>query len=84
MRLAMLLMFHKILISSAIAFCLGYGVLELYRYFLPQGDESPDATVLYTGLAMLAGAVALAGYLAWVFRNPGPGTPSTSSSSPRD
>lgn len=69
----MLLMFHKILIASAILFCLGYGVFELYRYFIPQGDETPDATVLYTGIAMLVGAAALIGYLLWVFRNPAPG-----------
>lgn len=79
-----LIAFHKVLIACAVAFCLCYGVWELYRYFLPiddsaativsAGDSSllgltdAPADSLWTGLAMLAGAAAMGAYLVWVFR----------------
>lgn len=80
-----LIAFHKILIFAAVAFCLCYGIWELYQYFLPieslpvatpvSGEAASilavpttDTNALWTGIAMIAGAAAMALYLIWVFR----------------
>lgn len=84
-----LIVFHKVLIISAIIFFLGYGTYEVYRYVLP-GEASPAESseptaleqiemivadgsgpieALWTGLAMLAGAAGLIGYLWWLSRH---------------
>jgi len=70
----MLVAFHKLLIASALLFCLGYGLYEMYRYFLP-GEAERTIGALWTGVVMLLGAAGLAGYLAWLVRHPAPTRP---------
>lgn len=75
-----LIVFHQLLIASAIVFMLGYGGWELYDYWFAApaasgGDlevldasSSADVSGLITGIAMLAGAVILGVYLGRLYR----------------
>lgn len=75
-----LIVFHQLLIASAIVFMLGYGGWELYDYWFAapaasgcdlevlDASSSADVSGLITGIAMLAGAVILGVYLGRLYR----------------
>lgn len=71
-----LIVFHQLLIASAIIFMVGYGGWELYDFWFggPGGPLSAEAAIMdsasqagpaamYTGLAMIVGASVLSVYL---------------------
>jgi len=76
-----LIVFHQLLIASAIVFMLGYGGWELYDYWLADPAPSspgelavldspsgPGVEGLATGVAMLLGAGVLSVYLHRLYR----------------
>lgn len=76
-----LIVFHQLLIASAIVFMLGYGGWELYDYWFAAPAAAPgsdlevldasfsaDVSGLITGIAMLAGAGILGVYLSRLYR----------------
>jgi len=76
-----LIVFHQLLIASAIIFMVGYGGWELYDYWFrgAVGPASAEADIMgaatpagpaamFTGLAMLAGAGVLSVYLYRLYR----------------
>lgn len=71
-----LIVFHQLLIASAIVFMLGYGGWEMYDYWFAAPSASPTGELavleasggrglsgLATGIAMLGGAAVLGVYL---------------------
>ncbi len=77
-----LIVFHQLLIASAIIFMVGYGGWELYDYWFGGGAAGGSAeaeitgavaaqagpAAMYTGLAMLLGAGILSVYLYRLYR----------------
>lgn len=76
-----LIVFHQLLIASAIVFMLGYGGWELYDYWFasPGAPAAGELAILdapgdrgisglVTGIAMLAGAGVLGVYLQRLYR----------------
>ena len=63
LRVTMLVRFHIILIASGIAFCVGFGTLELVRHL-----RDPDGARLRMAIGAGVGALALSVYLYHVLR----------------